>query len=68
MPRRNVRSVEENDAIRRELGHSFPAASLDGSYCRRCGCGTSFAPDEQDPDFQPCPGVRSHGEDLDLNF
>lgn len=55
---RQVRTSEQNDAIRKKLGHDFPNASLNGSYCRRCGCGTSFAPTTDDPDFQPCPGER----------
>jgi hypothetical protein len=53
-----VRTCEENDAIRRAVGHDFPrSGSLhDLSYCHKCGCGASFAPTEADLDFQPCPG------------
>ena len=51
-------TTEENDRTRKDLGHSFPNASLSGSYCRHCGCSTSFAPNSSDPDFQPCPGKR----------
>jgi hypothetical protein len=55
---RQIRSVEQNDAIRKKMGHDFPGASTEGSYCRRCRCGVSFAPTTADPDFQPCPGGR----------
>lgn len=58
-----TRLTEEADRIRRELGHDFPNASLTGSYCRKCGCGTSFAPTENDADFQPCPGKRPDHEE-----
>lgn len=56
--RSGVSTCEGNDKIRKSLGHDFPGASLEGSYCRNCGCGTSFAPSYSDPDFQPCPRTR----------